>query len=200
VTALAAQALETEASGESKSGLGGIVFGRFMLPDMSEHACQVLDMSKDGATFITSQPVPLGMAIVAYLEDLGRVEVISQAPINGGFRVSYAYTGARLERLLTRIEYIQKRASGSPDNRRHARFEPKDKHSHMTLPDGRSYACEVMDISVSGCAIKTDVMPSLGTYLMVGRMKGRVVRYLDSGVGIEFVKQMDKGNLTAQVA
>ncbi len=199
MTALAVNtALDQESCGAT-GGLGGIVFGRFMLPDMTEHACQVLDMTTTGATFITSQSVPQGQAIVAYLEDLGRVELLSGAPINGGFKVTFAYTGARLERLQTRIDYIHQRASGAPDNRRHARFEPKDKHTHMTLPDGRSYACEVMDISVSGCAIKTEVMPSLGTYLMVGRMKGRVVRYLETGVGIEFVKQMDKSNLQTQV-
>jgi hypothetical protein len=197
VTALA---VNTAPAHAPAGGLGGIVFGRFMLPDMSEHACQVLDMSSTGATFITSQSVPQGQAIVAYLEDLGRVELMSGAPVNGGFNVTFAYTGARLERLMTRIEYIQKRETGEPDQRRHARFEPKDKHTNMTLPDGRAYACEVMDISVSGCAVKTEVMPSIGTYLMVGRMKGRVVRYLDNGIGIEFVKQADRHNITLNVA
>ena len=170
-----------------------------MLPDMSEHACQVLDMGTDGATFITSDVPPPGLAIVAYLEDLGRVEVTSGAPVQGGFRVTYAYTGARLERLMQRIDYIKKRAEGAPDHRRHARFEPKDKHTSMTLADGRNYPCEVLDISISGCAVKTDVMPSLGTYIMVGKMKGRVVRYLENGVGIEFVKFLDRNQLTAQV-
>jgi hypothetical protein len=187
------------APAESPNGLAGVVFGRFMLPDMSEHACQVLDLGTDGATFITSDVPPPGLAIVAYLEDLGRVELLSGTPVQGGFRVSYAYTGARLERLLQRVEYIKKREAGAPEQRRHARFEPKDKHTSMTLPDGRSYQCEVLDISVSGCAIKTEVMPSLGTYIMVGKMKGRVVRYHDTGVGIEFVKQLDRQQLNAQV-
>jgi hypothetical protein len=31
-------------------------------------------------------------------------------------------------------------------------------------------------------------------------MKGRVVRYLDTGVAIEFVKQLDKVQLTTQIA
>lgn len=167
-----------------------MVFGRFMLPDMTEHACQVLDMGQDGATFAAGSVPPMGQPIVAYLEDLGRIEVISGLPVPGGFRVKYAFTGARLERLRTRINYLKERADGAPDHRRHARFEPKDKHSNVTLPDGRSYPCEVMDISISGCAIKTEVMPSIGTALLVGKMKGRVVRYLDNGVGIEFMKQL----------
>lgn len=175
---------------DSSEGLAGVVFGRFMLPDMTEHACQVLDMGPDGATFITNDVPPMGQPIVAYLEDLGRVEVISGQPVPGGFRIRYAYTGARLDRLRARISYIRERAEGAPDQRRHARFEPKDKHTNLTLPDGRSYPCEVQDISISGCAIKTEVMPSIGTALMVGKMKGRVVRYLENGVGIEFTRQL----------
>ncbi len=167
-----------------------VVFGRFMLPDMSEHACQVLDLTEQGATFITSDVPNIGLAIVAYLEDLGRVEVISGEPVPGGFKIKYAATGTRLEKLQQRIQYLAERASGAPDQRRHPRFEPKDKHSSITLPDGRAYTCEVIDISVSGAGIKADVMPAMGTYLMVGKMKGRVVRYLDSGFAIEFVKQL----------
>ena len=179
--------------------LNGVVFGRFMLPDMSEHACQVIDLNTESATFITSDVPPLGLAIVAYLEDLGRVEVISGSPVQGGFKISFAATGSRLERLQQRITYLLERASGAPDHRRHPRYEPKDKHSSVMLPDGRTYACEVLDISVSGAAIKTDVMPALGTYLMVGKMKGRVVRYLENGVALEFVKQLEKLHLKSHI-
>jgi hypothetical protein len=186
---VSALALNDEAAPVADS-LKSIVFGRFMLPDMSEHACQVLDLTLEGATFITSDVPPLGLAIVAYLEDLGRVEVLSGDPIPGGFKITYAATGTRLERLQQRITYLMERADGAPDQRRHPRFEPKDKHSSITMPDGRSYACEVLDISISGAGIKTDVMPSLGTFLMVGKMKGRVVRYLENGFAIEFAKQI----------
>jgi hypothetical protein len=196
---LSALALNTVSVSGSEA-LKGVVFGRFMLPDMSEHACQVLDLTLHGATFMTSDVPPQGLAIVAYLEDLGRVEVVSGEPIPGGFKVTYAATGMRLERLHQRIAYLIQRADGAPDQRRHPRFEPKDKHSSITLPDGRNYSCEVMDISVSGAAIKTDVMPALGTYLMVGKMKGRVVRYLESGFAIEFVKQLTTPQLSGNVA
>jgi hypothetical protein len=172
------------------TGLASIVFGRFMLPDMSEHVCQVTELTIDGAIFVTSEVPPIGQPIVAYLEDLGRLEVVSDTPVPGGFRVRYTYSGARLERLRSRISYLKQRAAGAPDKRRHARFEPKDKHTSLTLPDGRSYPCEVMDISISGCAIKTAIMPIIGTPLLVGKMRGRVVRYLDNGVGIEFTRQL----------
>ncbi len=167
-----------------------------MLPDMSEHACQVTDLTATGATFLTQDVPEKGLAIVAYLEEVGRVEAISGLPVNGGFSVFFSLTGSRLERLQQRILWLQQRQSGEqPDGRRHARYEPSDKTSQISLPDGRIYSCEVLDISLSGAAIKTEVMPSVGTFLMLGKMRGRVVRYLDQGVAIEFVKQLDRTNL-----
>jgi len=171
-----------------------------MLPDMSEHACQVVDITGKGATFVSSTVPPVRVNIVAYLEELGRVEVLAGQPVPGGFHVTYTATGSRLQRLQQRIEWLKQKNSGAAETRRHPRFEPKDKNSSVTLPDGRVYTCEVIDISISGAAIKTEVLPAIGTYVMLGKMKGRIVRYIDTGVAIEFVKQMEKQLFTQQVA
>lgn len=186
---------ENATANESVNSLG-IIFGRFMLPDMSEHPCQVVDLTGVGATFLTQFVPAKGLAIVAYLEEVGRVEAITSGTVDGGFSVVFSLTGSRLERLQQRIEWLQKREVGEePDGRRHARYEPTEKTSQISLPDGRIYHCEVIDISLSGAAIKTEVMPSVGTFLMLGKMRGRVVRYLEHGVAIEFVKQLDRSNV-----
>ncbi len=173
----------------------GIIFGRFMLPDMSEHACQVIDVTDEGASFLTADFAEIGQNLVAYIEEIGRVEAVSAAAIPGGFRVNFTLQGPRLERLQQRIKFLKEREPGTQDSRRHARYEPAEKVSQIGLPDGRVYNCEVIDISVSGAAIKTEVVPSVGTYLMLGKMRGRVVRYLDHGVAIEFVKQLSPTQL-----
>jgi hypothetical protein len=59
------------------------------------------------------------------------------------------------------------------------------------LPDGRVYPCEVIDVSISGAAVKAEVLPALGTGLLLGKMHGRVVRYLENGVAIEFANKLD---------
>jgi hypothetical protein len=198
---LAVSAYKAEESFEAEQSNGAnIVFGRFMLPDMSEHPCQVRDISGDGASFIAAHVPPPGLAVVAYIEELGRVEAVSGDPIVGGFEVKFTAAGARKDRLISKIEWLQKREVGGAENRRHPRYEPREKVSQLTLPDGRVYSCEVIDISVSGAAIKSDVMLSLGTYMMLGRMKGRVVRYLEQGVAIEFVKQLDKQLMQQHIA
>ena len=69
----------------------------------------------------------------------------------------------------------------------------------ITLPDGRVYPCEILDISLSGAAVKVDVMPSLGTHLMLGKMRGRIVRYVESGIAIEFLKPLNTTQLSTQI-
>ena len=86
------------------------------------------------------------------------------------------------------------------NQRRHERFEPKDNNSHITMPDGRVYSCEVLDISLSGAAIKTPIMPNLGTYVLLGKMRGRVVRYVEDGLAIEFVRPLSQTALQTEVA
>jgi hypothetical protein len=171
------------------------LFGRFMLPDTSEHPCKVSDISPAGATFESEHVPPTGLPLVAYLEELGRIEALTGDLVEGGFRIIFNLKGARLEKLESRIKWLHQRHVGAAEGRRHARFEPRDNKSQITLPDGRVYHCEVLDISLSGAGIKVEVMPNLGTYVMLGKMRGRVVRYLEHGVAIEFVKQLETAQL-----
>jgi hypothetical protein len=171
-----------------------------MLPDMTEHPCQVANLSVGGATFITEH-VPIGgQSIVAYLDQIGRIEGISADAVPGGFRVIFSLSGSRREKLESRLGWLANKGDAdSAEQRRHARYEPKDTKSHITLPDGRIYPCEVIDISVSGAAVKVDVMPSIGTYVSLGKMRGRIVRYLETGVAIEFGKALDRVQLAEHV-
>lgn len=176
------------------------MFGRFMLPDMSEHPCQVSDLTPDGAVFITTIVPERGAQIVAYLDDIGRVEGLSGDTVPGGFCIVFSHTGQRKERFASRLSgRSAKNTTAGTDLRRHARHTPTDGQSHIALPDGRVYPCEIVDISLSGAAVKVDVMPSLGTYVMLGKMRGRIVRYVDSGIAIEFLKPLKTTQLSAQL-
>jgi hypothetical protein len=177
-----------------------IIFGRFMLPDMSEHPCQVKSLSLDGAIFITGQVPQGGTQLVAYIDDVGRVEAMTADPVPGGFRVIFNHTGARRDRFAARLDWMKsKKGEAAVEQRRHFRYELAEKTSRLTLPDGRVYRCEVVDISRSGAAVKVEVMPSLGTYVMLGKVRGRVVRHLDTGIALEFVKPLDRAELSEQL-
>jgi hypothetical protein len=165
-----------------------ILFGRFMLPDGSEHPCQVVRLSADGAVFLAGFAAPAGLDIVAYVDEIGRVEAVTGEPVEEGFAVSFRISAPRRERIEARIRAL---LGSAPDEeevpqRRHLRHEGTTGASQITLPDGRVYPCEVLDVSISGAAVSIDVIPALQTYVLLGRMRGRVVRYLASGIGIEF--------------
>ncbi len=177
-----------------------ILFGRYMLPDMSEHPCQVAQLTAESAIFLTSVEVPAGVAVVAYIDEIGRIEGTVSAPVQGGFGVAFRLTGSRRERIQARLDWLRDKDGAADEGaRRHTRYEPKDNKSHITLPDGRVYPCEVIDISLSGAAVTTEVMPSLGTYVLLGKMRGRVVRFHESGIALEFVKPLDQNQLANQV-
>jgi len=44
----------------------------------------------------------------------------------------------------------------------------------------------VVDLSLSGAALKLDQRPSIGDYVFVGCTSGRVVRHTDDGIAVEF--------------
>jgi len=199
MTVSSASAVRSESSGQQADASRGTVFGRFMLPDMTEHPCQVTNLTVDGAIFITDQ-VPLGgQQIVAYIDDIGRVEAITADRVPDGIRVLFSLSGPRRDRFISRLAWLAGKHATTAEARRHVRYEPKETSSSITLPDGRVYPCEVIDISLSGAAVKVAVVPSLGTYVTLGKMRGRVVRYLPTGIAIEFLRPLDQAQLRDQV-
>jgi hypothetical protein len=164
-----------------------------MLPDSSEHPCQVTQLTPEGAVFLTGIAAPPGLGIVAYIDEIGRLEALAGEAVEGGFAVTFQISGPRRERIESRIRMLRDSSTdGRRDSHRaHPRHETGASASHITLPDGRVYPCEVVDVSVSGAAVRTEVIPALGTSILLGKMRGRVVRYLDSGVAIEFTRQVE---------
>ena len=172
-----------------------ILFGRFMLPDSSEHPCQVTRLTPEGAVFLTGIAARAGLGIVAYIDEIGRLEAVAGEAVEGGFAVAFQISGPRRERIASRIRVLRNLSTGDDEDeivhRRDPRHETGPSASHIALPDGRVYPCEVVDVSVSGAAVRTEVIPALGTSILLGKMRGRVVRYLDSGVAIEFTRQVE---------
>ena len=194
-----AQAMDNQAA-NPPSGLQQVLFGRLMLPDQSEHPFQISQISPDGATILTQVTAPKGIKIVAYIDEIGRVEANVIAEFDGGIALAFIANESRRSRLENKLKWLSENDKDAANQRRHERFEPKDTNSHITMPDGRMYKTEVIDISVSGAAVKTDIMPNLGTYVLLGKMRGRVVRYIEEGIAIEFVRPLTQESLSTHVA
>lgn len=170
--------------------------GRFMLPDRSEHDCLVRDISGSGLSLITPLTGEVGDRVVAYISEIGRLEGDIVRTFDDGFAIELRITPFKREKLLRTLCTLDQSAEAEETAaRRHHRFVPQKRGSDFTLPDGRSYPCEVIDMSLSGASIRVGVVPGIGTTVYLGKMRGTVARHHREGVAIEFTDMPDLGTL-----
>lgn len=163
------------------------VQGRFMRADHSEHDCIVDTMSPFDAQISSSVRPQPGERIVAYLDYIGRIEgkVTESGPRT--FTISLNATDRKRDKLSAQLTWLaNKHELGLPEDRRHERVAPSNPTSEIKLDDGRRYPCRIIDLSVSGAAVEIDVRPAFGTMVILGNMRGRVVRHFQEGIAMEF--------------
>jgi hypothetical protein len=163
------------------------VLGRYMLADRREFPCQVLEMSPGDAVVVAPVAGGVGERIVAYLDHIGRVEGQISAEADGGFVMELAASPRKRDKMAAQLTWLaNKDVLNLPEDRRHERVVPDNRHSTVVLDDGRRYNCKIIDISLSGAAIELAVRPAMGTPVTLGRMRARVVRHFTDGVAVEF--------------
>lgn len=125
--------------------------------------------------------------VVAYVDQIGRIEGRIVRLFKGGFAISYSVSPSRREKLADQLTWIANRAVlGLPEDRRHERQIPSNPWSKLVLDDGSELRCRILDVSTSGAAVRSDIRPPIGASVFLGRMRGRVVRHAVDSVGIEF--------------
>lgn len=172
------------------------VFGRFMREDKQEYPCQVLNMSAGGIALKSPVECAEGERVVAYLDNFGRIEGVVVRCFDGGFAVrviASLYKREKIANLLTWL--INQESLGLTEDRRYERVAPRNPSSKLILPNGEVHACRVIDVSLSGASITSEVRPPLDSAVVLGRMRGRVVRHHDQGVAIQFSDLQDPDNL-----
>lgn len=163
------------------------VYGRYMLEDRSEYACQVIDMSPGDVALRTDHPGQLGEKVIAYLDHIGRIEGVITRRLESGFAMTILASERKRDKLAAQLTWLANRHElDLPEDRRHERVLPRNPITVLQMDDGRQYQCRIIDLSLSGAAIEIDVKPALGLPVMLGSMRGRVVRHFDDGIAIEF--------------
>ena len=72
---------------------------------------------------------------------------------------------------------------------------PRINASKLIMPNGDVHNCRVIDVSLSGASVACTVKPPLGTMVILGRMRGRVVRYHELGIALQFIALQDPDSL-----
>ncbi len=173
------------------------IFGRFMLENKSEYACQITNMSPGSAGFATDCPGKVGEHIVVYVDHIGRFEGEISRVFNDGFAMEITASTRKKDKLAAKLTWLSNQSDlGLPEDRRHERLIPRDPTSNFVLEDGRTYQCRIIDLSMSGAAIKSEVKPAIGTIVTLGALRGRIVRHFDEGIAIEFFAVQERDSLS----
>jgi len=164
-----------------------MIYGRFMLEDRTEHPCEVLNMSPGNLALRSSFIGKPGEKCIVYLDHIGRVAGVVSRATPDGFAITINTSERKKDKLAARLTWLaNKHELDLPEDRRHERFPPRDPRSTLKLADGREAPCRIIDLSLSGAAIETPFRPDIGSQLILGTLRGQVVRHFDEGIAIEF--------------
>ncbi len=148
-------------------------------------------MSPGGIALSSEAGVNPGERIVVYLNQVGRIEGRVARIFAGGFAIQMQLTPTKRDKLADQLTWLANRNSlGLPEDRRHDRIAPSDRYTTLKLANGREFAARLIDISLSGAAINVDCRPAIGSPVVVGSTPAQVVRLLDNGIAVEFMRMI----------
>jgi len=92
------------------------------------------------------------------------------------------------EKLAAQMTWlINKEEFNGTEDRRHDRVAATNKASTLRLTDGISVDCRILDVSLSGASLGTEARPPIGSEAMLGKLRCRVMRHHERGIGVQFL-------------
>ena len=159
---------------------------KMLLDDGTEDEAIVRDISAGGAALLTELRPRPGSKIIVYIQDIGRVEGIVVREQPHGFSIDFTSSMAKRDRIADKLTWLSNRARLGLYEEEQGVAGIKGQEAEIFLPDGEQQACRVVALSLNGASIQICPRPSIGTEVVLGRMRGNVTHHLPDGIGIEF--------------
>ncbi|AWN49576.1 pilus assembly protein PilZ [Methylobacterium terrae] len=163
------------------------VGGRYLLADGQEHPCRSRHVSLDEVEIVAPVSGVIGERVTVYLDQLGAVMGLISSITSEGFRVAVDVTPERRARLAARLEWLAEHGQGRTDQRGAIRIVPTHTEAAVHLVDGSVVPGTIIDLSMSGAAIKAPVQPVVGEQVTLGKRRAIVVRHFETGFAVRFV-------------
>lgn len=158
---------------------------RVLRENGDEDPCLITNISAGGALLKAKSPPPAGEKVVLYIDSVGRFEGRVVRSGKHSFAVDYRGRKSKTRRTADSLT-IALNGKGKGIDRRASPRIRQDGAAIVTLESGETVECSVLDISLTGASIEIDPRPILGAHLTVGKMKAKVVRRHEKGVGVVF--------------
>ena len=151
--------------------------------------CRTQSLSTRAVVIAGSTPAHTGQHVQLRLEVVGTLMGRVSHRLANGLAIRLELDIAERDLLQRRIDWLKKKLClGIGEQRAARRVAPRDRRSVIILGDGAVHACSIIDQSTSGVAVSAAIIPPVGTPLAVGRLIGRVARYLDGGFAVQFLQ------------
>jgi hypothetical protein len=162
------------------------VAGRYMLEDRREFACRTIDFSANGVSIAAPVRGKIGERVVIYLDYIGRIEGAIVRHTLFGFALALLLPGNKRDKLADQLTWLVNREALEKADRRHDRLVPNLRHCLLRIDDSHEHLVKLIDVSISGAAIATELKVPINTQVRLGTTRGRVIRHFDHGMAIEF--------------
>ncbi|MGH1417511.1 MAG: PilZ domain-containing protein [Hyphomicrobiaceae bacterium] len=137
---------------------------------------------------MTSADVDDNEAVVAYFDALGSIEGQVRRRFEGGFTLSIDASLPKRQRLASRLTWlINRHELDALNGRRFERVSSDEMNIIITVDDKELVDAKVIDVSLSGASIVSDLRPQIGSLVSLGKYRGQVMRHHETGFGIEFI-------------
>jgi hypothetical protein len=139
----------------------------------------------------------IGDRLTSYFPDFGSFEGCISDTTANCFLMELEMTRPMRRKLAGKLTWLEMKYNDPSisDLRKYLRVIPASPHSALTLADGTTHECSVIDMSAEGVAVSTHVQLEIGMPLAVGACIGRIVRLLPDGYAVRFVEPQDSYDL-----
>jgi hypothetical protein len=139
----------------------------------------------------------VGDYLTSYFSDFGKLDGHISDTKPGCFLFELDITFATRQRIANMLVWLEQKQKDPDvtDLRKAPRIIPAKSHTTLTLADGAIHECFVVDMSVAGVAVSSEVQLEVGTPLAVGACVGRVARIFPAGFAVSFVEKLNQYDL-----
>lgn len=146
-----------------------------------------------GRTAHVSMAQPAGFApgdrVIVYLDLIGRLEGVASPLDATSLELAIVAPPAKWERLRRQFSTVAAMAPEDRANLRgHRRIVPDHPDVRLTSTDGVDTPAQLRDLSRSGAAVTSHIPPQVGSIVALNSTRGRVVRLLDGGFAVQFLR------------
>lgn len=164
---------------------------RFLLRGRIEGKGSLLDISTSGLALVVDCDAQVGDEIIIYPEGVGRLEGKVMRVFENGIGIAFQLTAAQQESIGARIASV---IEGVPylrlsESRSAFRITYNIETSARIEHTPETFNCTIVDISKTGCLLKSDARPDVGSRVIVGALRGVVRRHSPHGFALEFLRK-----------